>query len=77
VGVDLADATIHPLIWLDNGQEKSCVGAAIERAVWLPEYVVSPFILSGDSSIGYFPEFRLDSFGTPVILESLRWLTRP
>lgn len=74
VSIELTDPSIRPLIWLDNGKERFCIGAGTERAVWLPEYVVSPYVLSDDSSIGYFPEFRLDSFGAPVVLEALRFL---
>ena len=65
---------IVPFAWLDNGKEKFCIAAATKNVVWLPEYLVSPYILSQDDKVGYFPQMRLDSFGRRIILEASRYL---
>ncbi|MDO5581981.1 MAG: hypothetical protein Q4G69_12700 [Planctomycetia bacterium] len=65
---------IDPLAWLDNGKEKFCIAAGTKKIVWLPEYLVSPYTLSQDDKIGYFPQMRLDSFGRSVVLAAVRYL---
>ncbi len=65
---------IVPLAWLDNGKENFCIAAATDNIVWLPEYLVSPYTLSQDDRIGYFPQMRLDSFGRSVILNAAEYL---
>lgn len=66
---------IEPLAWLDNGREKFCVAAKTARGVWIPEYLLLPFLFSEQTSLQW-DDLRLDSFGEKVLLETLPLLLK-
>lgn len=76
VSIDTNDPDIKPLVWLDNGKEKICISAEANGIIWIPEYLLFPYTISPDTSIGYFPTMRLDSFGSPLVREAAFLLTK-
>ena len=76
VSIDLTDSKVEPLVWLNNGNEKFCIAAGTKdkEIVWLPEYLLFPYTIAPDTTIGYFPAARLDSFGGPIVVEAVGYL---
>lgn len=75
---------VVPLAHLQYGvnAEKYCVSAAFKNdkgkifAIWLPQYLVIPMLLSDDDE--KMPDWSLpvlDSFGKPLVLESIKMLS--
>lgn len=64
---------IHPLFDLDNGTERFCVAAVNPKknAVWLPFYLLDPFLLTADDHMEDWAHPELDSLGREVILSAL------
>ena len=56
---------VVPLVWLDNGKERFCVGGRRGSVVWLPEYLFLPFLFSSEKTVNW-ADMRLDSFGARV-----------
>lgn len=66
---------VEPLVWLDNGKERFCVGARRGKTFWLPEYLFLPFLFSSDKTVDW-QDMRLDSFAEKVgisIVEQCRF----
>ncbi|MDO4575822.1 MAG: hypothetical protein Q4D98_11475 [Planctomycetia bacterium] len=66
-------ANIEPLAWLNNGSETFCVSARNAKGVWVPEYLLLPFLFS-DATTLLWNDLRLDSFGETVLLAMLEEL---
>lgn len=64
---------IRPLAFLNNGTETFCVAAAGSDSVWLPEYLVLPFLFSEDMTTDW-NAMTLDSFSAPLVIWSVRTL---
>jgi len=63
-----SDAPVQPIATLDNGHETFTVAAKHGNVVWLPEYLLMPFVWSDDTSADW-AEMRLDSFASKVLLD--------
>lgn len=63
-------AAVEPLAYLDNGRGRLLVAARAGTVVWLPEYLLMPFLFSRDTTLDW-ADMRLDSFGTNVLLEAM------
>ncbi|MDR0931917.1 MAG: hypothetical protein LBM70_02725 [Victivallales bacterium] len=79
ISIELDDPHIEPWVMLDNDKEKFCVGAAWVdngkyNAIYLPEYVISPFLLSDDTSMPDWGRPTLDSFATKIALCAVKAL---
>ena len=51
---------------VDNGTSRFCVAARRDKVVWLPVYLLSPFLFSDDTALD-FGALTLDSFGEEVL----------
>jgi hypothetical protein len=63
-------AAVEPLAYLDNGRERLLVSARAGNVVWLPEYLLMPFIFSCDTTLDW-AAMRLDSFASKVLLDAM------
>lgn len=70
IAIRLAEG-ITPLFELDNGKERFCISAANEKSVWLPQYLLMPFLFSDDRKMSDPAHPELDSFGKQIILNAL------
>jgi len=72
-----SDVSIRPgngivsLFDLDNGTERFCVAASNGKAVWLPQYLLMPFLFSEDRAMRDWAHPELDSFGADVLKTAL------
>ena len=57
---------VCPLAMVDNGTSRFCVAARQGKVVWLPVYLLSPFLFSDDTALD-FGALTLDSFGEKVL----------
>ncbi|MDD3155580.1 MAG: hypothetical protein PHS41_12010 [Victivallaceae bacterium] len=74
-----APGKVEPLVLLWNGKETLCVGAALKengkyRHIYLPEYVVAPFLLSADTQMPDWGQPTLDSVGAQVVRTCVKLL---
>ncbi|MDR0931918.1 MAG: hypothetical protein LBM70_02730 [Victivallales bacterium] len=79
LSINLDDPHIEPWVMLNNGKESFCVGAAWVdngkyRNIYLPEYVIAPFLLSNDTSMPDWGRPTLDSFATKIALCAVKAL---
>lgn len=65
-----SDAAVEPLAYLDNGRGRLLVAARAGNVVWLPEYLLMPFLFSHDTTLDW-SAMRLDSFASMVLLVAL------
>lgn len=63
-------ADVKPLAYLDNGRGRLLVAARVGNVVWLPEYLLMPFIFSHDTTLDW-AAMRLDSFASKVLLAAV------
>lgn len=63
-------AAVEPLAYLDNGRGRLLVAARAGNVVWLPEYLLMPFLFSHDTTLDW-QAMRLDSFASKVLLSAL------
>jgi hypothetical protein len=64
-------ADVVPLAELDNGRTRFVVAARKGNVVWIPEYLLMPFIFSDDTTANW-SAMRLDSFAFRFFFHALR-----
>ncbi|MBP8801795.1 MAG: hypothetical protein KBI41_09695 [Kiritimatiellae bacterium] len=64
-------ADVVPLAELDNGRTRFVVAARKGNVVWIPEYLLMPFIFSDDTTANW-SAMRLDSFASRFFFYALR-----
>ena len=69
------NASILPIAALDNGHETFTVAARRGNVVWLPAYLIMPFVWSDDTSADW-AEMRLDSFASKILLDAVEGLLK-
>lgn len=80
IAIKAADPAVIPLFELDNGKERFCIAAARKDgkggivSVWLPQYLLMPFLFSEDAAMPDWSKPELDSFGCRVVSEVLKQL---
>ena len=70
-----SNASILPIAALDNGHETFTVAARRGNVVWLPAYLIMPFVWSDDTSADW-AEMRLDSFASKILLDAVEGLLK-
>ena len=65
------------LIELDNGRERFAVAVRKEDVVWLPEYVLLPYLFVKDDPKLPLAALTLDDFGSKAILDVVENLLKP
>ena len=61
---------VQPLAYLDNGTSRFCVAASRGNVVWLPVYLLSPFLFS-DETEHDLGALTLSAFSTDLLSEGL------
>lgn len=61
------DGSLTPLFDLENGTERFCIAASNGTAVWIPQYLLMPFLFSEETGMNDWVHPELDSFGTEVL----------
>lgn len=73
--VDPSAAGVEPFAEFRCGSERFAVAARRGNAVWLPQYLLMPFLFTGETTADWAAQ-RLDAFGKRVLAEAMERIAR-